>query len=534
MPSLVSIRNRLDLDELDSTNSATNLLFALLCLMAFDTSDKYDRSNPRLKRNLQLAISSYGQEFIFSPPTHRDSVVVCLLLADYRPTAVVFSPRIAHKAIKSTLYLNIAYSIADRLEILPSQLSLGLSESTTMTDSQFEHQITDSLQGLKILSQDLVLDGLLSKPVCSIQTVLDRMVPHIDSYRNIVKNRPCSVKIIFQIQWAVASYTILDALKTTKENWRSAEKLCHVIEEVDERCMEQIRFGDCALTNAAALGSSSGTPEELLAARAILEQRFHAISTRICGLALLYVTVLKSRSHGNGPQGDPEIYPRETIRMGTHVSEALKSAENGDILGSFILRFGTGFPDKLLQVLEMFLKCTDLELDGVPFQAPFRDMILNILVSSKGILENNTIHVKLLDGKMKKNSDYQMEVMAKCAKRIENMVSSPGKSVEAAFAGGCVYAASIKVVRALLDIMENLKKKVSRVNAEQDLLPIPEIPSEWMFPGIDGSFSWDTWDMDSNGLLNPFDPGSSPFDWSSVMNFDEGMDFDLRFDSSWT
>lgn len=531
LPSLVSIRNRLELGGVDSTNTATNLLFALLCLIAFDTTGKFDRSHPHLKRNIQLAISSYGQEFIFSPPTHRDSVVVCLLLADYRPTAVVLSQNTAHRAIKSTLYLNIAFKIAERLEILPSQLNLSVGNLMTMSNTEFEHQITDSLQGLKILNQDLFLDGLLSAPLHSLQNVLDCMAPHIHVYRNILKHRRCSIRIIFQIQWATASYTILDALKATKQNWSSAEKLYHVVERIENECLAQVKFCDWALENTAA----SGTPDELLAARSILEQRFHAIIARTYGVGLLYIIVLQSRMPGNSFQ-DPEIYPHETVQMGTHVADVLKNIpdETGELLITFLRRFGKIFPDQLLAVLEMFINCTDLKLDGVPFQAPFRDTVLDIIIFSRGIVENNNIHVRNLDGKMRNNSDYQIEVMEKTAKRIEQMVASPGKSIAAAFAGGCVYAASIKVMEALVDIMRNLKKKTSHDNVGHDLSTFSDTSTELMASGMLENSSWESWNLWPNDeVLNPSDAEQFVFDWSLAMSFDGGMDFDLSLNSSW-
>ncbi|KAF5864047.1 hypothetical protein ETB97_008784 [Aspergillus alliaceus] len=523
LPSLVSIRNRLELDGPDFASSATNLLFALLCLIALDTTDKFVPQHPRLKWTIQLSISSYGQEFIFSPPTHRDSVVVCLLLAYYRPTAVVSSQHTAHKAIKSTLYLGIAFKIAERLEILPSQLNLFVGDITTMNNTEFEHQIADSLQGLEILSQDLLLDGLLSKPVHSLQTVLDRMAPHIQAYRHVVKHRSCSPRVIFQIQWATSSYMLLEALKATKQGWGSPEKLYRLVEEIEEKCLRQIQFCDWALTQT----GPSGAPEEISAARSLLEQRFHAIIVRIYGISLLYILVLKSRTPDCSLQGDPEIYPHETVQMGAHVSNALNniSDKTSELLFAFLSRFGKIFPDRLLAVLEMFIKCTDLKLGGVPFQAPFRDMVLDIIIFSRAIVENNSIHVKNLDGKMRENSDYQMEVMGKCAKRLEKMVASPGKSIEAAFAGGCVYAASTKVMMAFLDIIRNLKKK-SKCNAGQILSIMSVTSTEGLAMGMPENSSPESRDLWPNGaVLNPSDAEGFIFDWSSIMNFD-GVTFD--------
>jgi hypothetical protein len=316
---------------------------------------------------------------------------------------------------------------------------------------------------------------------------------------------------------------MLDALKVTKESWGSVEKLYHIVEKIEEECLAQVEFCDWALTNAAA------SSEEIFAARSILELRFYAIIGRIYGIALLYVLVLKSRTTGNNLQGDPEIYAHETVQIGTHVSDALNNSldETSQLLLRFLGRFGKIFPDHLLAVLEKFIKCTDLRIGGVPFQAPFRDIVLDILVFTRAIVENNNIRVINLDGKMKDNSDYQIEVIANCAKRMERMVASPEKSIEAAFTDGCVYAASSKVMIALLGVMKDLKKRTSNADVRQELSTMPDTSAEWMASNMLEASSWESWNRWPNdGLLNPSDAEQFIFDWSSVMNLDGGMDFD--------
>ncbi|KAG2412408.1 hypothetical protein HFD88_009965 [Aspergillus terreus] len=170
--------------------------------------------------------------------------------------------------------------------------------------------------------------------------------------------------------------------------------------------------------------------------------------------------VLRSRTSGSTSAGGSEINPQEADQMGAKLSDAMSNISDdlGIQIVTFLSRFGSSFPDRLLAVLELFIGCTNLELGGIPFQAPFRDIVLDILVFSRSIVENNSIHVRNLHGKMKANADQQALAIAECAKRLGNMVASPGKSIEAAFAGGCVFAASIKVIMAFIDIMRDLKR----------------------------------------------------------------------------
>ncbi|KAL4740449.1 hypothetical protein BDV11DRAFT_169065 [Aspergillus similis] len=534
LPSLPSIRTRLQL--LDKDNTATNLLFALLSLIALDTTDTLTKSHSSLRRNLQLALSSYSQEFIFAPPTHHDSITVCLLLADYKPTAAAASQHVAHKAIKSTLYLNIASKIAQRMEILPAQLTLDFfftdqstPENTAECEVGLERQIADSLLGIKVLSQDIVVDSLISEPVHAFQGVLDSLAPHITAYHNLLQQRRCSVRLIFQMQWATAGYMLLDALKTMKHSWEDAERLYHAVEDIEEGENEK----------------------EILAARCILEQRFHAIIGRMYGLALLYISVMKSRNlPGNSPVNDngngnsiannsstttspsttfsgtgrdPEIHAHETIRLGPNVSDALRNApdETSELMVMFLTRFGKAHTEKALSILEMFIKCTDMTLTGgssgngtcntvqIPFQPPFRDIVLDILIFSKCIVENNNIHV-----------------MGLVAERLERVAvgaaagsGSSKKSVQEAFAGGCVYAASVKVMHGLLGFMADLKRRTSSAgDAGQKALLVVPGSTEGLAEGRD------LWPGDEAGGLGAGDAGGFMVDWTGIdLGIDPGL-----------
>ncbi|KAI9371231.1 hypothetical protein BJX61DRAFT_39623 [Aspergillus egyptiacus] len=579
LPSLPSIRTRLQL--FDKDNTATNLLFALLSLIALDTRDTLTKRHPTLRRNLQLALSSYSQEFIFAPPTHHDSITVCLLLADYKPTAAAASQHVAHKSIKSTLYLGIASKVSQRMEILPAQLTLDFfpdqstPENTAECEVELERQITDSLQGVKVLSQDIVVDGLLSEPVHAFQGVLESLAPHITAYHKLLQQRRCSVRLIFQMQWATAGYVLLDALKTMKHSWEDAERLYHAVEDIEEKCLAQIEFTHWILeAHANGDTTTTGSPEEgenekeIEAARCILEQRFHAIIGRMYGLALLYISVMKSRhapgnippsGNGNGNSSgsnsstttspstpssgtdrDPEIHAHETIRLGPDVSDALRNApdETSELVVMFLTRFGKGHTEKALSILEMFVKCTDMTLTGgssgngtcntvqIPFQPPFRDIVLDILIFSKCIVENNNIHVRHLDGKMKDNAEYQMQVMGLVAERLESVAvgaaagsGSSSKSVQGAFAGGCVYAASVKVMHGLLGFMAELKRRTSSAgNAGQEALFVVPGSTEGLAEG------WNLWPGDDAGGSGAGDAGMFMVDWTGL---DLGIDLGL-------
>lgn len=134
---------------------------------------------------VRLAVATYGQAFIFSPSTHRDSLAVSLLMADYRPTVLISSHSTSHSAIMSELYINLAYRIADRLSLLPAQTSHQLK---TCNNLNLEDFLTSSLQGFQIYCYDVCLDNFLTKPLENMQQAVIHLRPLIGVYRNILKN----------------------------------------------------------------------------------------------------------------------------------------------------------------------------------------------------------------------------------------------------------------------------------------------------------------------------------------------------------
>ncbi|KAI5294614.1 hypothetical protein KEM55_006538, partial [Ascosphaera atra] len=294
-----------------------------------------------------------------------------------------------------------------------------------------------------------------------------------------------------------------------------------------------IKFCDWALKN------TFGTAEELQAARATLELQFKSVNNTVRGIALLHVLVLKSRTSSN-VQGGTDIRPHETIQMAVNVTDALKnvSTEADQQLRAFVTRFGKGHPDYILGILKSFIECADLKLDGIPFQAPFRALVLNMLVFTRSIVDNNNIHVKYLEGRMKKNSDEQMMVIEETARRFAQMAGSPLNSIDTAFSGGCVYAASVKVMTAMLDIMKSMKAKLAHKKETEDAATTPSTGGQMSPPMMTELPAFQPWIPCSNGdLFGQDDTGQFDFDWSSAMGTVAGTvpdpNLDFNFDPSY-
>ncbi|OJD22651.1 hypothetical protein ACJ73_05999 [Blastomyces percursus] len=504
-------------DECASSNCATNLLFALLCLIAFESPETpFGRNLPHLKRSIQLAVSSYGQEFIFSPPTHRDSVVVSLLLSDYRPAAIVSSQNVAHKAVKSGLYVSIAYRISEKLELLPTQATLKPDELKAAELFGSEFRFTDVLAGLQVFCYDALLDSFITKPLQFMRKVVICIKPHIEVYQNVLKYRSCPPRIIYHIQNTVATYIMLEALVDMKQSWSSQDSLSTITEHCERKCLEQVKHTDCLLARL----SSYENRNELLVVRCLLEIRFHSVYIAICGAGLFYATVLRARLQASGRVGtDPEIYCHEAVQLGAQLIDTFKNISNEKTLNlsAFMGRFGGTYPDKLRAILEMFIECAEkLALNGVAFHPPPRRLVFEIAFLCKNIVENNVIQFKSF-GRLHKDFERQLRLFEKCARRIESMVVSDWNSIDAAFAGGCVYAGSSKTIHGLCEVMENLKVRVSKETSGTEKPIVLEVPTDSGELGFEfPSGGWDLWP--EVGGFKIFGTLQGQFGWSSIQS----------------
>ncbi|KAF2232991.1 hypothetical protein EV356DRAFT_516926 [Viridothelium virens] len=476
VPTLVNMRDRLSSDPHAAANSATNLLFASLCLLALEMPNCPYQRDSQLMRTMQLAVSAYGQEFVFSPPTHRDSVTVSLLLSDYKPTALVSWQSISHRAIRSGLYVNLAYRIAERLELLPTQLSFELSDLEAMDAFHLESYLADSLQGLHLCCRDAFQDGLVPKPLRAMQSILGRMKSYIDMYQKLLKSRQCSPKIVYHVQAITGTYIMMESLTDMKQGWNQLDTLSMTIEKAKEECLEQTELINSFLADS----SGREKQDEVSAVHVLLEMHFHSVFASICGGGLFYAMVSRAKLAAGDASRDPEIGFHEAVQLGTQVIESFKDIPCGRTLSfsTFLDRFGAPYPEQLQASLAKFIQCTEtLTLDGVAFHPPSRYLVREIVFTCKNMVENNIIQLKGF-GRLRPDFDQHLELFAKCAQKFEAMTASPWKSIDAAFASGCLYAAGSKVIHRLCDLMERLRKRISRGEDGQEQPGMQKVPTD--------------------------------------------------------
>ena len=515
-PKLVNLRNRLTSDQCASTNSATNLLFALLCLIALETIESLFEQHAKTTRSIKVAVSIYGQAFIFSPPTHQDSVLVCLLLSEYKPTVLASSQVVTHRTVKSELYINLAYRIAERLKLLPAQSSADLTKLEAADFLDLEHRLIGSLSGLQLYYHEAFLDSFSAKPLPAMRHVLSHMKPHIDLCQNALKHHRWPPNFIYHIQCMVGNYTLMEALADLKHSWYDLNSLSMVVEEVERKCMELTEYSNHILADL----SGHGKDDEKSVVRSLLEMRFHSVFVSVCGGGIFYAMVLKARLEGGRADENPEFCCHEAVQLGTQVIDSVRSPPNERMLSisTFLDRFGTPYPSQLMAILERFIECSEsLRIDGIAFRPPPRHLVLEIVFHCKNVVENNIIQLKGF-GKLHPDFNKQLDLFAKCARQIEAMATSPWNSADAAFASGCVYAASSKLISELHDLMKTLKRRTSEEEDEKKQSSVLDTPTDsGLFNGLEYEFSSEGWDLWPHlGQVNMFETLQDQSEWPST------------------
>ncbi|GAB1196503.1 hypothetical protein APSETT444_005774 [Aspergillus pseudonomiae] len=494
MPSLPHLRERLLSTDPKTNNVATKLLFAVFCLTGCESSEEVCRRNGFLKDSLQQAVSSYGQEFIFSPPTHIDSIVLCRFLSTFKPTALATSKRVAPQSFKAELYITLAYRIAERLRLLPEPGSMPFMETTAIDSVEMERELILSIQGLQLIAEEFLLGDFLTMTLHAYRQILQRMQPHIDSYQVLLQTRPCSPIMIFHIKWTTATYMQIEAMANSRQCWMNPNRLFIVVEEGEKKCLAEINSAYEFLSEAA----EAGQQNELMAMCSLLELRFHGVIARMLGLGLFFTSVLQARTQKDQPQNNTEILREEATQMGNTVINSLMTtpdSERASHFFKFMRHFGGRYPDKLQGILAKFMECTTIKLGGNNYIAPVRPIVMEIVNQCKNIVENNLIRFKA-SGRLHSGFDKQLDLFTQCAHQLAAMVVQ-GHSLEAAFRSGCVYAASSKMVYGLGDLMNSLKLQASLVKDWDKAMGVVNTPATTETPVPAMQFSsfeaWNLW-----------------------------------------
>lgn len=503
----------------NTNNVATKLLFAVLCLAACESSESVRRQNKSLRNTLLQAVSSYGQDFIFSPPTHIDSVAVCRFLSAFRPTALATSKRVASQSIKAELYLTIAYRIAERLRLLPEPGTIPFLDTTATDSVVMERELVLSIQGLETIAEEFLMGDFLTMTLQGFRQVLQRMQPHIDSYQMFLETYSCSPVIIFHVKWITATYMQIEAMENSKQSWMSPSRLFIVVEEGEKKCLAEVNSAYQLLSEAA----KDERKNEVVIMSSLLELRFHAVIAKIFGLGLFYISVWKARMEKDRLQKGTEIHPDEASQLGNTVINSMMTtpdSQSDSHFFKFLRQFGGRYPDKLQGILAKFIEGASMKHRGNDYIAPVRPIVIEVVNLCKNIVENNLIRFKG-SGRLHPNFDKQLDLFKQCADALVAMVSQSGNSPEVAFRSGCMYIASSKMLNGLQDLMYTLKQQQSSIVREYDeVMGVVNIPANITessaMPNVQFS-SFEAWNMwPYPDTMDRAPQPSGIFDWSQL------------------
>ncbi|KAJ5907623.1 hypothetical protein N7495_000305 [Penicillium taxi] len=447
-----------------SANSATSLLFALLCLIALEIDEGLNKKNPDLKATLRLAVTFLGQDFIFSPPINHDSITVCLVLADYKPTALATTRAALHRAIKSELFVNLAYRMAEKLGEVSGKYAALAKELDIADNVQFDDRLCQTIRYLQIVYYDIFLDGYFAKSHQALRQVLAKTNPIVEAYQSISNRRRCSPRTIFHIFWATSTCILLKALADIKEYWVNPGSLFAFIEETEKKCLDEIKTSKTLLKAASGLFEA----EEVVGVQCLLELRFNSIIVRVWGLGLLHAAVLRARSQEGIISRERDIGSHEAIHISAQVTHSKENvlADAAEPFAMVLRWLGAKYPEKLGSLLNLFIECTNLKMGGISFRPPFQHLAFEVLIHCKNLLENNIVQWRCF-GRLNVEFEKQLELFTICAQRFDSMVSGAWTSTDTAFSHGCIFAANSKLITGFCVLMRELKEKSLEKKGEE-------------------------------------------------------------------
>jgi hypothetical protein len=228
--------------------------------------------------------------------------------------------------------------------------------------------------------------------------------------------------------------------------------------------MELVEFNDESLGN----WSGYENHDQLRAIQSLLELRSEWVPLCVCTFTIVCAITSKARSEGiKTAKEAPEPSYGDIAKTGSRAIDILKDGKSQnkhrDHFATFVGRFGRSYRERLYFILEKLVSCMDnLKLDGVQSQPP-RPLVLEAVILCKNIIKDCLVDLQV-HNHLNEDFNERLGWFARFVQRMKGMIAlSPEQSIDEAFAGGCVYAASNKVAYGLYEVMEDLKTKADRM-----------------------------------------------------------------------
>ncbi|RMY77666.1 hypothetical protein D0863_01157 [Hortaea werneckii] len=393
----------------------------------------------------------------------------------------------------------LARRVAEKLHlsIAGKQLEGLLQRLPPLGVEECETQFMDALQWCQVLIDDQLTSGVVDKTLSAVQELIDRLEPILTIAREASRHLKLSGALVYQLFSAINLCSQIKNLLEAKKAWRSLEALSDVIEKNHLLMLQQRTDIQSALdaikdnTNV-----QKGQIEEAMAAAAMLDGEIGFAEASISGSAMFYAIMARLKQTSEAEDG---IEPQEAVQVSDQIIDALKELRIGKALDlhNFLARHGPPRDEAVLKLLSTFCHTAEtVQLRGVPFLPPPRQFPFLTLFYCRVLVEDHAARIKGWGG-LGPTVDPHLDAFQRCAQKIEAMSAAPAKRpVNDAFAHGCLYAASAKLIRLLHKRLSGWKEGFGKRETAVESNQAPKIhdleldSTAWWQDGIE-NFNFD-------------------------------------------
>ncbi|KAI7534863.1 hypothetical protein KC331_g12327, partial [Hortaea werneckii] len=330
------------------------------------------------------------------------------------------------------------------------QLEGLLQRSQNPDTEECEKLLMDALQWCQVLIDDQLTSGVVDKTLSAVQELIDRLEPTLTIAREASRHLELSGILVYQLYSAINLCSQIKNLLEAKRAWRSLEALSDIIDKNHLLILQQKSDIQCALDAIKANANvQKGQIEEAVAAAAMLDGEMGFAEASISGSAMFYAIMARLKQTSEAEDG---IEPQEAVQVSDQIIDALKELRIGKALDlhNFLARHGPPRDEAVLKLLSTFYQTAEtVQLRGVPFLPPPRQFPFLTLFYCRVLVEDHAARIKGWGG-LGPTVDPHLDMFQRCAEKIEAMSAAPAKrSLNDAFAHGCLYAASAKLIRLL-------------------------------------------------------------------------------------
>jgi hypothetical protein len=466
IPSLKTIHRAIHASKASKFHpSSSDLLLALLSSLALEVPYGLLEQYRHLRQQLRDMISSNGQVMIFSLPRHPYTLLALQLIAEYRPTAISASPQGASQSIKGDLYAVLAKQVACQLMLDKTTNSLKAQIGTGDLVAQ---DLLNCVQWCQVLQLELELESYTEKSGkrCSGSrrsfedslSVLDQVFS-----MGLLPKEVLPIYFSLEIWWRGRC-----AFQQSTVYWRSLPSLGQIIDNHEVESKETKERFETAIQS---MFEQKSQCEAASVISQLLDSRLHWEHAGVNGWSLFYG--IMSAAHPPSTPENDGIHPEKAIQISDHIIDQLishsKEDPNRPPIRVFLEVYGDDRTNQCEKILTNFINASyTLQLNGVPFVAPTRHIVAEILFTCKLLAETNAAKYKGWNG-LDDRVDTHLILFQEAARRLEAMENTDSKDQYDAISKGSLLAVVARLIRSLHRIILGWKKALADASRQRNI-----------------------------------------------------------------